>query len=446
MPLYRRAKKAGWDVSPNGSGFVFWRNPEGYLVATHGPGLFAGAQLTKHRATIKKALDEQDARQAALAAIARRKEGDAALAQIGAGLYNGQQAAPVEQVFSHVEDAEPVQAHPYTPVPAAFEAPAVPEVEERMRMARGSDVGPRFKPTFRMVPVADIHIDRIDQGGYQRPVVDDHALNLAVDFTWDKFGQVELSLRDGWLWCLDGQNRLVALEITDRVPDAMKQRVPAMVFTGMSRADEAEYYLSKNTGRKAVHPIHAWKARLVNDPKVQHIEQIVAEHGFRVQAGGQSDYIAAVSRLEQLYDDFGSEKLASTIRALARAYQLQHTIPAVLLNATGLVVGVFDGVDIERLARTLASNTPIGWMAWAKTVTASEKGRQAVWLGRRLTEEYDKKLAPERQLRDFEGAYGLYLSEKLSGRHLSDKAKRRAELASRPRPGSWLRPASVEHE
>ena len=454
--LAREALKAEWSLVSTEAGKVQWRTPDGKIVVQHAANLHEGSRLIPSTKTkIRKALDEQYQRQKAAKAAARVLEEErmieAAAAAQAAGearMASTPKESPLPPTFLAPEprteaSPEPVEEEPSPPEPALKD-------EFREIIAQG-EVGPRFPFRLAMLPVKELKVAEIGSGGYQRPIDPNWAIQLAIPFSWDDFGRVEVSFRDGIYWVVDGQHRLAALDLTDRVPADRKLEVPALIYEGMTLEDEADRYLQMNTRRKNTFSLHAWAARLVSDPKAREINEIVEAAGYRISQGMApgKGFVSAVGRTELIYDDFGPEGLKRTLAVLSKTYGSETPVSAALLGGVALVLNIYDGVDEERLVEVLGRVPAAGWIARVKFFTSNpgvtdaasgfRPSTQPVALAQMLVHAYNVRIAPEKTLGSFDAAYGQYITNKrLSARNRYVAAKRAEFAREKPRPGSWL--------
>lgn len=468
-PLASEAKKAGWRIESTSTGQLCWIDPEGTKVKQHTANLREDSKLLPSiKRAIRKKLDAQYLRDKALKAIESREAGERALQEIGKDpsildrppivqiRHEGPAAAPPPVVFEQADLRVESPAASLLPTPSAVSVPAetkqglTPEIRPLLR--KQQEVGPRFPYEVRMVKVADLKVADIHSGGYQRPADENWAIKLAMQFSWDDFGRVEVSERDGQLWVVDGQHRILSLELTDLVPEESKIEVPAIVYSGMSLLDEADRYLRLNTVRKNTFSLHAWAARLVSDPKAQDIDRIVREAGWVIGASGSSGkgFVSAVARLEALYDDFGPETLARTLTVIRKAYGTAETVSMVLLGGVGLLLGIYDKVDEDRLVLVLGRVSAREWLARVKFYTTNpgnyvgdsgmRPSTQPVALAQMLVLAYNannRKL--EKTLGSFDNAYGQYVLAKRTSARNKYVAEKRSEFRrAKPSPGSWL--------
>ena len=415
--LAARARELGWQIhhEPQ-TNSVVWADRAANVVATHSPAV-KGRVLKKVRDSVNAALETQFAadrifREAEAAEKAQQQAGQ----EIVSGVLERGSLAPLETTPGlNPRLREPLDREP--------------------ELRDASEVGPRFNKRFGPIAVAEIKVLDIYHGGYQRPPAEEQVIKLAMKFSWDDFGYVVVSFRDGAYWVVDGQHRLLGLELTDLVQEENKGQVPALIYEGMTIADEADLYLRINTDRKNTHAMHAWKARLVSDEKVAEIEKIVEKEGFSIKIGGQHS-LTAISRLERIYDDFGPEILTQVLRTMKAAWY-DDKISAPIIEGLGYVLGCYANVDEHRLIQIMKRTTATGYHARARYGSTNAKGSQAVWVARILVESYNGRLSIDNQLGSFDDAYALYVNRKRQGL-LSKYMGTMREQYEKPAPGSWL--------
>ncbi len=146
---------------------------------------------------------------------------------------------------------------------------------------------------FRLQELGWIRFDN-----YQRSVnVGNPA--IANEFSVVKAGCIYVSERkDGSLWCFDGQHRVVGAR------NAKVEALPALIYRGLTRAEEARLFYVLNRDRKPVSLIQLFKSRLeAKDPIAVEIQRRVTEVGYALdfQNNFHSGSIQAVRALEILH-------------------------------------------------------------------------------------------------------------------------------------------------
>lgn len=145
---------------------------------------------------------------------------------------------------------------------------------------------------YQRLPVADLIVD----DGYQRRLDEKRVQRMAKDFRPEMLGTLEVSRHNGRSAVFDGQHRLAAAKLVGL------ETLPCLVHSSMSREDEADLFYRLQRDRKAVHPVEAFKARLVaGDPGVAEIHRLASDAGFVVGYKPSADRIAAVATLERVH-------------------------------------------------------------------------------------------------------------------------------------------------
>ena len=175
----------------------------------------------------------------------------------------------------------------------------------------------KFRTIFEPnVPISQIFVDSVENGGYARPLNQNRLNYLVKRFRARSLGTVLLSLRnDGRYAELDGQHRTAAALVHGIT------HLDAYVYLDLTREEEAQLYAEhgdylKQTARDK------FKALLVaKHPDVVAMNRIVEAAGFHVTGGGQTPYgIQAVGGLQTVAADWGPEVLSQTLITLKFLY------------------------------------------------------------------------------------------------------------------------------
>jgi hypothetical protein len=218
-----------------------------------------------------------------------------------------------------------------------------------------SDLTLKFgRPEYREVPVKDflldLRIQRKTSPVRVKRMVENMNLDALGTFSASERGKKNLSL-----WLLDGGHRAAALLQLDMGDWPVRTEV----FSGLSRAAEAELFLLLNA-TKAPTPWEKYKAALVhNDPECCAIDAIVQGHGLRVYENKADGNVACPATLRKLYKAGGingdtvlSDVLALSVGAWGRT---QEAMEGKVLEGLGLVMLTYNGdIDSTALERKLA--------------------------------------------------------------------------------------------
>jgi hypothetical protein len=175
-------------------------------------------------------------------------------------------------------------------------------------------------PSYRLerVHVAVLSVDYAAPygDGYARPLSDGRLRQLRRE--WDPLAVSPLTLSrrsDGSLWVIDGNHRrVVAYE------KAMHQ-VPAMVHTGLTRAQEADLYTKLGTVLGQT-PWTRFQAKLVaRDEDALEIVKIADSYGLEMRGDLFKDgCIRAIARVEWIFARGGPDGLHWVFDFLTRAF------------------------------------------------------------------------------------------------------------------------------
>lgn len=169
---------------------------------------------------------------------------------------------------------------------------------------------------LRYLTAGDIKVDTRYQRGLNLAQVE----RIASQFDPGAFGTITVSRRnDGSLWVLDGQHRLAALQHMNWGD----QRVPCIVYDGLSLDDEAKLFYSPQMTRRALTPMERFRARLIlGDPVAIEIKRIANAHGYEINTGtgsdGNTDTIDAVAAVECIYKTWAGGAMLGTVLGVTR--------------------------------------------------------------------------------------------------------------------------------
>lgn len=193
---------------------------------------------------------------------------------------------------------------------------------------------------------------------------------MAAEFDPTALGVIVVSHRaDGSMKVLDGMHRVTAAGKA-----GYNASVDALVFTGLTRAEEADLFLRYNT-KKDPSALSKFKARVTaGDAIAVDIDRIVREAGLyfgrgsRHQHAGHVGAVGAVTQLEQAYTTCSGVKpkgtypeiLADVLFVLTEAWgKNPAAVDGVLIGAVAKVLGLHgEKVDRDRLVLALMGTSP----------------------------------------------------------------------------------------
>lgn len=90
---------------------------------------------------------------------------------------------------------------------------------------------------------------------YQRDAINTKVLSIAKNWSWIACGAIVVTYRNGTIWVIDGQHRVLAAKSRSDIT-----YLPCMVFQLDGLKEEAQGFLDLNTGRKPVSALDKQKA------------------------------------------------------------------------------------------------------------------------------------------------------------------------------------------
>jgi hypothetical protein len=215
---------------------------------------------------------------------------------------------------------------------------------------------------FEVVKVDQMVIDHV----YQRPATS-FVAKIAENFNPALIGTLVLSERkpgstyldeDGekhktegvQFAVVDGQTRREGAKLRDVL------ELPALVYSGMTVAQEAGLFASLQKERRGIASFHRFRADLVNgDPQAVDIEKIVKGTGYTIGVDRKAGDISAVAALEAAYKR-GADTLERTMVILKAAWP--DTVPdgGVIRGMSYLIVRL-PSMDDERMVSRLRDVT-----------------------------------------------------------------------------------------
>lgn len=213
---------------------------------------------------------------------------------------------------------------------------------------------------------------------FQRPLNDRKVAKIAAEFDPDAVGVVYVSKRtDGEYVILDGQNRIAAI----RRIGWGDQKVPCMVFVGLTLEQEARLFVEFNDLRTRPRPIEIHKANVVAGDVVSvGIERILEKHGLRFATGPGNGAVVAVGAVKQAYERGGPESLDFAIDTIVRTwgYNTENFNGEVLRALTLLAARYGQDLDQDRLIKALSKHTVPALVQRAKVLRAEFAGGELI--------------------------------------------------------------------
>lgn len=160
--------------------------------------------------------------------------------------------------------------------------------------------------------------------------------------------------RNGSKHIIDGQTRWSAMR------ELGMTAAPALIYTGLSKADEATLFADLQTQRRGMRSYHRFRAQLVgNRPMAKAIAKIATEAGFELGREEQPNTLAAIAALESLYK-LDPDHLRDVLEIIRDAWGTEDKVAtsADIIRGIGYFLRSQEGVDLDRLVNRLSGVTP----------------------------------------------------------------------------------------
>lgn len=226
------------------------------------------------------------------------------------------------------------------------------------------------------VDKTDINIDP----DYQRTAVVSKILAIASSWSWLACGVIVLGERNGKLWAIDGQHRVLA---SLRRSDIKK--LPCIVFHTKSKKSEARGFYNANALRKAVGAVDKYRALLVaGDETAEYVDYVFKKHGLTVTTTGGANAAPFEIKCVSLCLRLASENRENFDRVFSFVASMCRDKMSISRN---LLAGINyihnhcgDGLENKRLASRMIDCGPGALIeGTARAAGYFAKGGEKVW-------------------------------------------------------------------
>jgi hypothetical protein len=217
-------------------------------------------------------------------------------------------------------------------------------------------------PKLQRLRVGDLLTDGYAQRSYDPK----WAEKLATNWNPGKEGIYRVSRRGpGKDYVFDGQHRAGA-RLLRKEADA---QVPALVYEGMTRQEEAEQFLAFNVETRKPNNIDTFRLQVVAEQEdALAIQDVLDKHGLRVEGGAGPNSVAAVTSLRWLYTVGGTELLDDVLTLVHNVWPSERDGRAgeILKGLGYFLVKVTGHPDMDALQKNLTmSGSPAGLLGKA---------------------------------------------------------------------------------
>lgn len=131
---------------------------------------------------------------------------------------------------------------------------------------------------MRMISKHELHVDRT----YQRNTNEAKLIHIAKEWSWIACGAIVVANREGVLFVIDGQHRVMAAKKRADITN-----LPCIMFRTTGAQQEAKGFLTAQTQRKAVTAAEKLRALItVADPAAMMLQELIEMAGRTPSGGG----------------------------------------------------------------------------------------------------------------------------------------------------------------
>lgn len=226
---------------------------------------------------------------------------------------------------------------------------------------------------------------------YQRPLDQRHVDRMAADFNPDALGVVYVSDRgNGTMAVMDGFHRVAVM----RQLGWNDQKMPALVFTGLTLQEEAEIFTAMNKDRRQPSRIHLFRAQVAaGDKHAVALNEVLVECGVQVISGPGPRHLQAVGAVQKIVEIAGPDVVRRAIKIATAAWsQYDDALTGPLLSGLALLIYAEGGIDDKAMTKQLANHTPALIMNKAKvTKEVNPELHQPAAVATVLTSVYNQR-------------------------------------------------------
>jgi len=187
------------------------------------------------------------------------------------------------------------------------------------------------------LPVDEIRIPRLEDGGFQRELVEAKVKRIVVRFNELKLGVIEVAEIDGVYWVWDGQHRLVACRRLGR------ETIACRISYGYTVEELADAFGDQGPDRAGVPAKDLFRSKLVaKSPAHLAAVEMLEHEGYRLEmsrTGADAAKVNCHGAIKSIATkDGGLLLLGTALRVLRRGWPEATTFQGTTLTALALFI------------------------------------------------------------------------------------------------------------
>lgn len=242
---------------------------------------------------------------------------------------------------------------------------------------------------------SDVQISEILMDAYQRKINPEKVNRICADFNVHRMRPIEVSQRNGKLYCFDGQHRLESYKKMGI------KHIPANIHFGLTYEDEAMLFAVQHVNEQHISKRDEWKALCeAKSPLARMVTRTCREFDFEV--GGDSKdgkSIGAIREVLKIAERHGEQGLRDVLFVLRTAFEhdpssAHHDIVAGMCKLLDTYPKLGD-FHYNRFVNVLKKTSPRILLKRSMT----ERGRGGKQVAKAIVLEYNKGLGRDNKLR-----------------------------------------------
>jgi len=235
----------------------------------------------------------------------------------------------------------------------------------------------------------EVAVKDVNFAEYQRSINKQVVLNIVEYFDIHRMHPIELSFRDGRLWCFNGQHRVLAYKKMNIA------KIPAQIHYGLTYEDEAMLFAKQHDNERRVSIRDIWNAGNAAGEKMPNymtIKSIMEDRGYKINPSkkeGENTFTCLATIIKG-HDTYGADGLKRVIDTIDAAWgNCAGRTSSDITSALFRIYGTYGkAVDYDRLINCLSKHTALSFIRDSR----DERGNGGVRVARHMVNVYNNKL------------------------------------------------------